>query len=468
MRAQLLVGLFLLAGSPVAGCDPAPPSGCARSTDCGSGEACVDRRCVAAPDARAIDAPSAAADAPCVCDAGESCATGSCVADCGDPRATACAAGTECDFATGSCVADGTPGALTGEGTRCGTGTDGSLCLPGTECSVAGTCQPAPPCGILRCTPDGSTCWGSACATTRRVASCMPASLARMNMPDFVRGGDNGLMDLELDDACNAYGVTTISGTDYLRELAPDGMLVSHAGVTNLNMGEVAVLRPYTSEFETEPGEVALTYTCCLTCGCVGTDPQGVARLDRMGPPDLPMVLTAVASDADGPFGIRVLDGGPFGLTWGRDRTLYVGNVMVDGDLHRANLDTGASGEIVRLGTRIHATTTFDSASLLVATTGGVIERVAVGDGAHAPFADLDVDVTSLVRDPFLGVVYASLRTGAVVILDAAGVRAGELVAAGGLPGRIAYGPDGAIYYLRTGYPALPSIERVELPASRP
>ncbi len=164
---------------------------------------------------------------------------------------------------------------------------------------------------------------------------------------------------------------------------------------------------------------------------------------------------------------MQVLDGGPYGLTWGRDRTLYVGNVMVDGDLHRADLTTGTSGEIARLGARIHATTTFAPAALLVATAGGTVLRVATDGEAQGTFAELGQDVTSLVRDPFLGVVYLSLRDGSVVRRTASGEADGELVPAGGAPGRIAYGPDGALYYLRTGYPSLPTVERIALPATR-
>lgn len=457
MQTKIWCGLAVLV---LCSCDPAPSEGCRSAADCDGAEVCVDGRCTAAPDAPALDAPS---DATCTCEAGFSCASGTCAADCGDPRSSPCASGDVCDFATGTCVATGTAGALVGEGVACGS----ARCLPGSECGLGDVCVAAPPCASMRCTPDRSTCWGTICERTRPVASCTPASIERMSMPDFLRGGDNGLVDLELDDACNVYGVTTISGTDYLRELAPDGTLTEHPGVTNLNMGEVAVLRPYSSEFETSPGEVALTYTCCLTCGCVGADPQGVARLDREGAVRLPMVLTAVASDATGPFGVQVLDGGPYGLTWGRDRTLYVGNVMVDGDLHRADLAAGTSGEIARLGARIHATTTFDARSLLVATDGGSVLRVATDGTAQGTFAELGQDVTSLVRDPFLGVVYLSLRDGSVVRRTATGEEDGELIAAGGAPGRIAYGPDGALYYLRTGYPSLPTVERIALPSTR-
>ncbi len=290
-----MIGLLALS----IGCDPPPTEGCRSAADCEGAQVCIDGTCTAAPDAPSVDAP---ADTTCTCAPGASCASGVCAMDCGDPLATPCASGDECDFATGACVAEGTAGALTGDGVTCGS----ARCMPGSECGLGDVCIAAPPCASMRCNADRSVCWGSVCTSTRPVASCTPASIERMSMPDFLRGGDNGLVDLELDDACNVYGVTTISGTDYLRELAPDGTLTEHPGVTNLNMGEVAVLRPFSSEFEESPGEVALTYTCCLTCGCVGSDPQGVARLDREGSVRLPMVLTAVASDATGPFGVQV------------------------------------------------------------------------------------------------------------------------------------------------------------------
>lgn len=462
MTRFLVIALFAL------GCDSGEPARCSSAADCEGTEMCLDGSCVPRLDSGTPDAPT---DGGCSCGPGEVCGAAGCAADCGNPLSTACGAGTECDFATGACVAEGTAGALTGAGTRCG-GATGPLCLPGTECNVSGACQAAPPCVVLRCTDDGSTCWGGRCASTRPVAACTPAPLERINMPDFLRAGltSGGVVDLELDDACNVYGATTVSGPDYLLELAPDGTLSRTTGVTNLNMGEVAVLRPYSDEFSTSPGEVALTYTCCASCGCVGGDPQGVARLDRTGPA-LPLVITATGSTGTGPFGSIYLDTGPFGLTWGRDRTLYVGNVVMNGDLHRADLTTGTSGEIARLPGRIYATTSFDGASLLVAIEGGEVLRVSTDGVTQLPFATLEDDVTSMVRDPFLGVVYVSTSSGSVEILAADGTPSGTLIAAGGAPGRIAYGPEGALYYLRLpaeGPLFAPMVERMALPTTRP
>jgi len=435
-----------------------PASMCTSNAECGVGRACVDGRCVSPPDASrdAFVAP----DAVCVCAEGQSCASGHCVTDCGDPRSTPCEPATECDYASGQCVPVGTA-ALAGAGRRCGSAT-GPLCLPGTECALNGQCEPAPPCLAQRCLDGNGTCWGTSCVGTRPVASCAPAPLARLQQADFLAGGDNGITDFELDDACNAYGVTVVSGPDYLRQVAPDGTLTVTTGVTNLNMGEVAVLRPYTGEFGSSPGEVALTYTCCVTCGCVGTDPQGVSRLDRTND-TLPIVITAMPSTGTGPFGTSVLDSGPYGLTWGRDRTLYVGNVQHVGDLVRADLAAGTSAMIADLGQRVYATTTFDTTSLLVALADGSIERVSTDGASNVHWASATPAVTSMVRDPFLGRVYVSLADGRVVSYAADGT-AGAMIAPAGVAGRVAYSPDGALYYLRTGFGHGITLERIELP----
>lgn len=452
---------LLLSVCPVVACGgPSEPAGaCTSSSECGSSEVCSDGRCVARPDAGA----DAGTDAGCACAAGEVCGPAGCTADCGDPSSAPCASGDLCDFATGRCAAAGTPGILTGAGVACGE----TLCLPGTECTLEGECVAAPPCAATSCASDGSACWGRSCAATRPAGACAPAPLERMNQDDFVRGGDGGATDLEFDDACHAYTVTTISGADYLRQLAPDGTLTSWTGVTNLNMGEVAALRLPGGEFgDGSLGEVALTYVCCASCGCVGTDPQGVARLDRAGAASLPMVIVAMPSPGSGPFGVTALDTGPFGLTWGRDRRLYVGNVETQGDLVRADLETGTVSEIHRLPARIHASATFDPGSLLVAIAGGAIHRVSTDGPASAPFADVGEDVTSLVRDPFTGRVYVAVRSGAILELDRDGSSLGALEPAPSAPGRLAYAPDGFLYHLVPGFPTSASVTRYALPAT--
>jgi hypothetical protein len=440
---------------------------CASDDDCGEAEQCRDGACVPRPDGGPAEAEDAGPDAAaCDCGPGERCGAEGCTSECPHPEAEPCGAGQVCDVASGGCVEEGTTGILTGEGVRCGE--DGPRCLPGSECGLDGRCQAAPPCFGVRCTDDRSTCWGVSCLTRRPTGECAPAPLERMNMDDFLRGGDGGAFDLEFDDACNTYVVTMISGTDYLRQLAPDGTLTVWNGVTNLNMGEVAVRRIEGDEFGTGDGEgqVALTYVCCATCGCVADDPQGVARLDR-GDPDtsLPMVVTATPSQGMGPFDRPELDTGPYGLTWGRDNTLYVGNVSAQGDLVRADLDEGTSEEIHRLPARIHASAVFDRRSLLVAVDEGIVHRVATDSDASEVWADVGEDVTSLVRDPFTGRVYVSVTSARILEYAATGERLGEW-ATPGARGRLAYAPDGYLYYLISGWPTRAEVLRFQLPAS--
>jgi hypothetical protein len=354
---------------------------------------------------------------------------------------------------------------LTGEGQRCGE--SGPLCLPGTECGLDGACAAAPPCSAAVCNDDRSVCWGRHCLSERPAGACTPAPLERMNMDDFLRGGDGGAFDFELDDACNAYVVTMISGTDYLRQLSPDGTLSVWDGVTNLNMGEVAVHRLPGGEFGTGDGlgEVALTYVCCASCGCISGDPQGVARLDRAGTTSLPMVIVASPSTGEGPFQNAELDTGPYGLTWGRDNTLYVGNVEAEGDLVRADLDTGEITTVHTLPARVHASAVFSVRSLLVATDEGVTYRVATDSDTVVPWADVGEDVTSLVRDPFTGHVFVSVTSARILEYAADGTLIGELEAPGSR-GRLAYSPDGYLYYLISGWPTSAEVLRYALPTT--
>jgi hypothetical protein len=457
----LLIAVVLALGCSAGG-EPGPE--CTASVDCAPGESCVDGEC-RLPMGADGGAPDTGVDAGCACSAGEACTSGVCVPDCGNPEAVTCGGGDVCDFATGRCVPEGSTGILTGDGERCGD--DGPLCLPGTECTLAGTCAAAPPCFATSCTADGTACWGRSCVSERPKGACAPAPLDRMNMDDFLRDGDGGAFDLEFDDACNAYAVTMISGPDYLRQLEPDGTLTVWTGVTNLNMGEVAVLRLPGGEFGKGDGlgDVALSYVCCATCGCISTDPQGVARLDRAGTESLPMVVTATPSPGDGPWGVVEVDTGPYGLTWGRDNRLYVGNVAAQGDLVRADLDTGSVTTIHELGTRIHAAASFDQTSLLVALDGGTVVRVATDGAETAPWAEVGEDVTSLVRDPFTGRVYVSVRSARILEHAADGTPLGELATAPAA-GRLAYAPDGFLYYLVVGWPTTAMVHRYDLPAT--
>ncbi len=457
-RRLTLVGMLLFLGC---GDDDGPE--CAVAADCEGGELCVDGMCMAPIDGGAID--GFVADAPMSCGPGQIRAAGSCVDECADPSAMPCEAGEVCDVSGGRCVAEGTAGLLPATETTCG---DGLTCGPGTECSVDGQCDPIPACGRRVCSEDGSYCWGRGCVYERPAGPCSPASIERLNMDDFLLGGDGGAVDLEFDEVCNAYAVTTISGTDYLRQLEPDGTLTVWDGVTNLNMGEVAVLRPIGGEFGDDadgPGEVALTYICCATCGCVGDDPQGVARLDREGASSLPMVVEATPSTGTGPWGVAGLDTGPYGLTWGRDRTLFVGNVSANGDLVRASLADGTSEELHSFEARVLATTVYNRSSLVVALAGGELWLASTATDASAMLGTVDGEVTSLVRDPLTGHLFVALGDGRVLELDG-GETLGTFETFESAV-RIARAPDGFLYALDPGFPRPGAITRTALPATR-
>lgn len=437
---------------------------CAVAADCEGAELCVDGRCLAPTDSGVEDA--FAPDAPDSCAPGQVRATGGCVDECADPSAAPCASGQVCDVSGGRCVDEGTPGLLEATETPCG---DGLTCGPGSECSVDGQCDPIPACARRVCSADGSRCWGRGCAYERPAGSCTPAPLERLNMDDFLLGGDGGAFDLEFDEICNAYAVTMISGTDYLRQVEPDGTLTVWDGVTNLNMGEVAVLRPIGGEFgegADGPGEVALTYVCCATCGCVGDDPQGVARLDREGAESLPMVVEATPSTGAGPWNSSALDTGPYGLTWGRDRTLFVGNVTTNGDLVRASLEEGTSEELHRFDARVLATAVYNRSSLVVALEGGELWLASTATDSRAPLTTLDGEVTSLLRDALTGHLFVALGDGRVLELDARGAMVSTFHTFEG-PVRIARSPDGFLYALDPGWPRPGAITRMPLPPTR-
>lgn len=456
LTISALASLFLFTA-----CGDDSSAECSRNIDCSSG-VCVAGMCMPSLDA-GDDADDAMRDVPvCECVAGQVCDGTTCRDECGNPEAMACGDGKECNYATGMCVDEGSDGVLRGEGEMCGD----TRCLPGARCSLGGECVAAAPCGAIRCAQDGSACWGVSCRTERRDAGCQPAPLSDLNRAQFLTRGDGALIDLEFDNICNAYGVTFISGQDFLVQMSPEGTLSEWGGVTNLNMGEVAVRRIPPSEFEPGDtlGRVGLTYICCATCGCVGDDPQGVAQLDRENM-TLPMVVVAQPSVGTGPFGSSARDTGPFGLTWGYDNTLYVGNQNTNGDLVRADLDTGAETLVHTFDSRVYATTPVDGGEILVALEDLNIWRLSPS-GQTAMWAVTTEPVTSLARDPFLGHIYVSFPSGEVWRYSAAGERE-ELVFTGPTPGRASLSPDGGLYYL--AYPGgtqAAEVLRAELPSS--
>jgi len=315
---------------------------------------------------------------------------------------------------------------------------------------------------------------------------CTPAPIGNdggrgtLNDPAFTRcpGGattcGGGLVDLDFDLACNAWGVTTLAGPDYLRRLTPDGGITAIAGVTNLNMGEVAALQGNKGVFGDAAAKgLALTYTCCAACGCLST-PQGVAEWEE-ATTTLPMRMTAVPTTGSGPFGAGALDTGPFGLSWGLDRVLYVGNLEASGDYHALDLDGQRRARIAQLPQRVYASAPWDRHHMLVATADGkLILAPTIGTtGAPRELTALDGGaVTSVVRDPFSGRGYASIYEAAGHVsrivsfaADGSGVRTFATRSDG--PGRIALARDGFLYHLALAFPASAwagRITRFELP----
>lgn len=431
--------------------------GAASSSSSGGagGSACMAEICNGLDD----DCNGVADDAAGLCNGpGEICSGGACKADCTAPGANACAAGTVCnvsDANPGACVAEGSACLVAGGLEPCGAWS----CGPGSTCdSNTLTCVAALPCLGAVCT--GSVCHGSSCPCERPAPACAPATLDQLNNTAFI----NGLVDLDFDLSCGAWGVTVISGADYLRNMDTAGLVKTVQGVTNLNMGEVAAVQGQNGTFGGMTTDVGLTYNCCAACGCQGT-PQGVAFYDQPAN-TLPLVIpSAKITTGLGPFQSAYLDTGPQGLTWGLSRKLYVGNVDQDGDFHAVDLTTNTKGLVTTFPARVYAATPFDGTRLLVALATKDVVLLDVVSGLVKPFATLASDVTSMARDPFTGHVYISLNGGAIRDLSAKGDDLGKL-GQGLKSGRIALARDGYLYHLNAAPVGVASVERFVLPTS--
>jgi hypothetical protein len=288
---------------------------------------------------------------------------------------------------------------------------------------------------------------------------------------------DEGIMDLEFDDICTAYAVTT-TGYDSLRQMSNDGTLTITPGAANLDMGEVAVLRNFRGTVGMSLGEVALTYICIAGCFGGGIDAQqGVARLDRasmMRP--LPNVVQSMVTTGSGPFGDRTVDAGPYGLTYAQDGRLYVGNLDTNGEFYRIDLGTGVRTLLHRFASRVNASAVYDSGRLLVALENREIWLFNLnGPAMPVLWATMMGSVTSMVRDRFTGRVFAELRVMAqpqIVEISADGTRTALFQRPPRL-GRIAIAPDNYLYHTATfpdvqAFNAMsPPIVRYPLPETR-
>lgn len=410
---------------------------------------------------------------------GEICADGACVVDCRKAASIPCGQGTSCDAsdaAPGQCVPEGSACLTTSTPETCGD----RVCGPGSVCDGNGKCYPRVPCQDVAC--DASGCWGTACACTRLIG-CSPAPIGAPGEAGTLHDEAfrKGLVDLEFDPTCTAWGVTLISGPDYLRSLSPQGVVSTYTGVTNLNMGEVSVLQdvvvPKSAQVDgigpvpppPDDLEVALSYICCSACGCqLGSTPQGVSRFDPMTSM-LPLVIPSQTfTDGTGPFGSSAIDTGPAGLTYGTDRVLYVGNVDENGDYYRLDLATDEKTQVTTFTARVYASAPFDAASMLVALEGGEIRLLRLSDATSTLWATSDSPVTGMIRDFFDGSVYVARKDGGIWKYDGAGTGALSWTAKG--TARLTIAPDGYLYAI--DLPAsiadgTPTFERWELPAMR-
>ncbi len=195
-------------------------------------------------------------------------------------------------------------------------------------------------------------------------------------------------------------------------------------------------------------GEVAITYTCCPTCGCYVDPPQGVARLVEGDPVPLPIVLPAVPTQGtDGSFGNTAADAGPMGLTWGDDLRLYVGNSQENGNLDTVDLDAQTQDFLLSFDSRVTASAPLTAAHLLVALDTGDLLRVNVLTNDATPVYDFDSGVTSLIHDSFTGLVYASLADLSVVTVDPFTAEVSDFETMPSL-GRVAVSPDGKLWWV--------------------
>lgn len=420
------------------------------------------------------------ADAGCTlasCGApGHVCVGGACVEDCRLPGATACDTGKVCDVGSehlGKCVVPGNGCVVSSPMQACGAA---GTCGPGTLCDGQGGCYPAPPCANVQC--EAGQCWGTGCSCQRPSPACAAAPLGKpgdagtLNDPVFTKCGklsscDGGIVDLDFDQSCNAYGVTIISGADYLRKIEPSGTVSEVTGVTNLDMGEVATIKGKGGLFGGGLLDVALTYVCCPTCGCTlsGGQQQGVASLEGSALP-IQIPSTTLTTGA-GPFGAKVLDAGPAGLAWGLDRVLYVGNVDTNGDYRALDLGTKTGKTVATFTKRVHASAPFDKTRMVVVLEGGEVMLAPVlgATGSTQSLVTLSTHATSVVRDAWSGRVYAELADKSIVSFapDGSGLTTFQTAPA---LGRITIAPDGYLYHLSAGFIGPPEIVRWQLPAT--
>jgi len=176
-----------------------------------------------------------------------------------------------------------------------------------------------------------------------------------------------------------------------------------------------------------------------------------VARLveDDLANP-LPLVIESTTTQGSGPFGTASADAGPFGLTWGIDRVLYVGNSTANGEVVTADLDLGTQTALDSLSGRITAGAPLSAVHLLFAIEGGEVFLFNTLTLDTELVVDLMDDVTSLSHDAFDGQIYVGLRSLEIVALDP---WTGETTPFDTMPGlgRVTISPNGQLWFSPVG-----------------
>ena len=386
------------------------------------------------------------------------CVDDTCVDGCQGVEPDPCGPAQVCDVISGTCKDVDSPCTLAGASVAC----DGVQCGPGTVCDGQGACIAVAPCVVAECA--AGHCWGAQCGCERKVECADPPA-------DLLNGPfSQDIAALDFADDCTAWAVTVSGGQESVRRLGPPRGLGKFPAIGDFDLGEVRVLRHLTIPQLTAPpplaalpapptpiegyGEVAVTYICCPTCGDCANNPgaRGVAHLveEDLAMP-LPIVIFAEATQGDGPFGEKHLDGGPAGLTWGKGRVLYVGNAAANGGYSRAGLPLGTSESVFTFDARVTASAPVSDVHILVAVLGGGLHRFNTLTGEAEFVVDLMADVTSLSHDAFSGHVYAGLATLEVVRVHPF-TGAVEPFAMMPTRGRVAVSPSGALWYAPVAY----------------
>ncbi len=362
------------------------------------------------------------------------CAMGACAYDCRLPGAAACPSGRVCDYTSGACLAVDASCLLTGSFRACGA----QSCGPGTYCdATTSRCAPFGACGALVCDTAGR-CYGRDCPCTRP-ATCTPPTLDQLNTAPM----NSGLVSLDIDDACNVYGSTVIGGTDYVRRMEPSGRYSEFAGLSNLDMGEVAVQRGGGGSTP----NVAAVYACCSRCGCSGGVIQGVGVVDR-ATSAVPMTAPAEVTTGGSAIAAIYFSEGPLGLAIAASGDVFVGNLRASGDYFRIAASGASPVMVTALPRRVHASAMLDPRTMLVAVETGELYRVDLAGGASPErVGTLGMGVASMRADFFSGRVYASLSDGRIVSFRA---DASDQRAVATLPDvqRIAFSPDGSLFHM--------------------